>query len=134
MKIAVQPRTFKNCNLAIGEDQYQSHVSAATFIPSATEVVWKGASEGAVFTDMTRASWKLQLDYAQDWETADALSRYLHEHEGEIVPVEFQPVDGGAAFTAMVIITPGPAGGTVDATMTGSVTLGVQGKPNLPPL
>lgn len=132
--IAVAPILMGNATLTFGADGYQAHVSSATFTPSSTVVTWKGLTPSAVFTFGANATWTLDLELAQDWETASALSRYLFENEGQVVAVVFEPVDGGASVSADVIVTPGAIGGAVDAVATATVSLGVQGKPVLSPL
>ena len=129
--IAVQPILMGNASLTFGADGYQAHVSSATFTPTSSVVTWKGLSPAAVFSFGANATWTLDLELAQDWETASALSRYLYENEGQTVAVVFEPVDGGASVTADVIITPGAIGGAVDAVATATVSLGVQGRPLL---
>lgn len=132
--IAVQPFMMGNASLTFGTDGYEAHVSSATFTPSSSIVTWKGLTPSAVFSFGANATWTLDLELAQDFETADALARYLFENEGTTVTVVFEPVDGGASVTAEVIITPGAVGGAVDAVATSTVSLGVQGKPVLSPL
>lgn len=129
--IDVKPRVFKNYLLKIDLDNYEKHVSEVSLIPSASAQTWKGASPGASFTDMTSATWTAQLAFAQDWETTDSLSQYLFENEGQEVTMEFSPTGEatGPKFTLDVIITPGQAGGAIDAYGTSTVTLGVQGRP-----
>lgn len=129
--IDVKPRVFKNYLLKVGADNYEAHVSEVTLIPSASAQTWKGAAPDAMFTDMTIATWTVQLAYAQDWETDDSLALYLLENEGEEVEMVFSPTGSatGPKFTVDVIITPGQAGGAIDAFGTATVTLGVQGRP-----
>lgn len=129
--IAVQPILMGDATLTFGADGYQAHVSSAVFTPSSSVVVWKGLTPTAKFSFGASASWTLDLELAQDWATAAALSRYLFENEGETVAVVFEPVDGGASVSADIIITPGSIGGAVDTVATSTVSLGVQGKPVL---
>lgn len=133
--IAVQPFVLRDCTLAIGADNYEAHVSQVQFDPSASTQTWKGLTPTAVFTDSTTATWTCTLAYAQDWVTADSLSQYLHEHEGESVAATFVPKvgTGQPSVTATLIITPGSIGGTVDSFATATVTLGVSGKPTIVP-
>ena len=131
--IAVQPIVLRDVLLTIGTDSYQKHVSGVTFTPSASTVTWQGLTPDASFTAPVTATWAVTLDHAQDWETEDSLSLYLFENEGEEVPMLFEPVAGGAGFSADVIITPGSIGGAVNSVATGSVTLGVNGRPTVIP-
>lgn len=128
----VAPFSMKNAVVQIDVDDYAAAVSAATITPSASTVTWKGLKPASVFSDTGAPTWTLQLDYAQDWSDPDSLSRYLHDHTGQTKTVIITPVDGsGASFTLDVIITPGAIGGAVDQVATASVTLGVDGEPQL---
>jgi hypothetical protein len=127
--IDVKPRVLKNYLLKIGADNYEKHVSGVTLTPSGSIVSWQGAHPEATFTDSTPPTWAAQLDYAQDWETANSLSVYLMNHEGEHIPCEFSPLGSGPKFTATLVVTAGTIGGVIGAFGTASVTCGVDGKP-----
>lgn len=127
--IAIQPFVLKDCAFKVAADNYEGHVSAVEFVPTANSVQWKGLTPSSVFTDVSTATWVCNLALAQDWETANSLSRYLFEHEGDAIAVEFEPIAGGTAFSATVVITPGSIGGTVDAVGVSTVSLGVRGRP-----
>ncbi|MBD8077695.1 hypothetical protein [Cellulosimicrobium arenosum] len=133
--IEVQPLVLKDVILIIGGetgDDYRKHVDAVTFTPSSSTITWTGLGLNT-HTDAAIATWTAVLNYVQDWETTDSLSRYLFEHEGETVEMEFAPRSGsGPSFTANVAITPGAIGGTVNTYATTSVTLGSD-KPVLVP-
>lgn len=132
--IAVKPIVLKDCLLTIAADNYEAHVSQVQFDPSTSAQTWQGMTPDASFTDTSTATWAATLAYAQDWVTPAALSRYLHEHEGEVKEMTFSPKAGGPSFTVEAIITPGAIGGTVNAFATATVTLPLQGKPVLAPL
>ena len=131
--IAVQPIVYKDVSLKIEADNYEAHVSKVELTPSVNTQTWKGLTPSASFTDSSSPAWVAALDYAQDWETPNSLSRYLFEHQGETVTAIFQPKAGSGlpAFTVELVITPGPIGGSIDAFSTGSVSLGVNGQPVL---
>lgn len=123
--IDVKPRVFKHYALKIGADNYEKHVSGVSLVPNAPTQTWQGAHPDSSFSDVQKATWTCQLEYAQDWETANSLSRYLMEHEGEIInAVEFSPLGSGPKFTANLTITPGTIGGAIGAFGTATVTLG----------
>lgn len=131
--VTVKPFVLKDVLLKIDADNYEAHVSQVEFTPSASTQTWTGLA-GNTVTDVSTATWAATLAYAQDWETADSLSRYLYDHEGDEVAVEFTPRSGsGPKFTASLIITPGAIGGTVNGFATATVTLGMSGKPVLVP-
>jgi len=130
-QIAVNPFMMRDCVLTVAADSYEKHVSAVEFVPSGSVVNWKGLTPDAVFSYGTNATWVCNLSYAQDWATADSLSRYLFENEGDEIAVTFEPVAGGPGVSATLIITPGSIGGAVDSVAVSTVSLGVKGKPTL---
>jgi hypothetical protein len=134
--LTVKPLTMKEVDLLIGSgtpDDFAAHCSSVTFTPSGSVVTWNGLKRNS-FTDATVPTWTCGLDYAQDWESANSLSRYLFEHEGEHLPVTFKPTsEAGPTFTGVVIVTPGAIGGAVNAVATASVTLGMESRPTLVP-
>jgi hypothetical protein len=124
-QIAVDPLVLKDVILTVETDTYEKHVSGVTFEPSSSTIRWQGLTPDSKFTSVTSADWTCKLDYVQDWETADSLSAYLFEHEGEEVDVVFKPRSGsGPTFTATLTITPGSIGGTVNTYATTTATLG----------
>jgi len=132
--IAVKPFVLKDVLLTVEDDNYEAHVSQVQFDPSSSVQTWQGLTPASVFTDATVATWTCTLAYAQDWETADSLSLYLHENEGESIDVVFKPRSGsGPSVEATLIVTPGAIGGTVNQFATATVTLGCQGKPTIVP-
>lgn len=123
--IAVVPLVLKDVTLTIGSNGYEKHVSSVTFTPKSSTISWQGLSPDSKFTDVTSAEWTCVLEYAQDWDTTDSLSRFLFENEGETEAVVFKPRSGGTpSFGANLTITPGAIGGKVNAFATTSVTLG----------
>lgn len=133
--IAVQPIVLKDVLLTVGTDNYEAHVSEVVFEPSTSIQTWQGLTPTATFTDATGATWTCKLTFAQDWATANSLSKYLFDNEGTTKAVKFKPkkpATGTApTWSATVVIVPGSIGGTVNTFATASVVLGVQGKPAL---
>lgn len=133
-EISIQPIVLSNCKLTItpktgtGGGEYQNHVSQAEFQPSSPTASWKGLG-GRSFTGVGKASWVLALGFAQDWETAGALSAFLYDHETEELHVVLEPVSGGEAWEADIFAVPGAIGGSVDGVAVASVTAPVDGKP-----
>lgn len=131
----VQPLVLKDVIAKIGnaEMDYRKSFSKIEFTPSSSSSTWTGLGLNT-HTDNATATWQANLTYVQDWDSADSFSRFLHDHEGETVPMEFAPRSGsGPSFTADIVITPGAIGGTVNAFAETSVALGVDGKPTLVP-
>ncbi|WP_163187019.1 hypothetical protein [Cellulosimicrobium sp. SL-1] len=134
--IEVQPYTLKDVTFITSlsggaSSDYKKHLSGVTFTPTASTVTWNGLGSNS-FTDVATATWVCTLDYAQDWETTDSLSRFLHEHEGEEIEVTFKPVSSKLpTIEATLIVTPGAIGGAFGAVASASVSLGVNGRPEL---
>jgi hypothetical protein len=134
-QIAIAPIVIKDAIITIGLDDYEKNVSSATFKPSVntTKVTWQGMTPAATFSDagVPEVTWDLELEYAQDWETANSLSSYLLTNSGLSKTVIVQPQRGSGKkrFTATVTIVPGPIGGKVNDVAVGSVTLAVTGAP-----
>lgn len=130
-EIPVKPFVLKDVELLIGADDYAAHVSRVQFTNARQTVTWQGLSPDASFSDSSSPTWQAVLDYAQDWETPNSLSRYLMANDGQTKTAKFKPRKGVGlpAFTADVIIAAGPIGGQGQAVQVGSVTLGVVGAP-----
>ena len=85
--IEVQPLVLKDIELVIGtSDDFRKHVDSVTFTPSASSISWTGLG-GNTHTETSVATWTCGLNYAQDWDSEESLSRYLFENEGDTVPV-----------------------------------------------
>jgi hypothetical protein len=125
--LTVEPLVLKDVELTLeaAGDDFRKHVSGVTFTPTSAQQTWTGLGLNT-HTDSGTPTWVLQLDYVQDWSSADSLSRYLYDHEGDTnVPASFRPISGaGPSFTANVSIVPGAIGGQVNAYAATSVTLG----------
>lgn len=132
--IGIDPIVLRDASLTIGADSYESNVSGVTFTPSSSVVSWSGLTPEDTYSFPGVTTWTCDLEYAQDWTTADSLSRYLHENEGEAVTAVFEPKNGDPAVTATIVIAPGAIGGTVNTVAVGSVSLGVNGKPAVAPV
>jgi hypothetical protein len=109
--------------ITIDGDAFEGQVSAAVFTPTTSQVNWT-AIDGSTHGFQTPSTWVLDLTLAQDWNFADALSRYLHENEGNSVTVVLEPVDGQPGATATVQIAPGAIGGDTTAVAESTVSLG----------
>lgn len=132
--IAVSPFQMTDCLLTVEADNYEAHVSTVEFAPSSTAAQFKGLTPSAVFNFAGAPTWTCNLTFAQDWSTANSLSRYLFENAGAEIDVTFEPVKGGPAVTATLVAQPGSIGGAVDSVATSTVALGVVGKPTLEPI
>lgn len=133
-QVMPEPFVLKNATLKIGAtDTYEGSVSEVTFTPTVQTLTWQGMTPAASYSDTSSPSWVATLGYPQDWKTPNSLSRYLYDHQGETVPVEFTTNPGAGVWTADLIITPGAVGGPVNAYAVATVQLGVSGQPQFTP-
>ena len=131
----VNPLVLKDVVLRFGDadtgHDFRKHADQVTFTPSSSQATWTGLGANT-HSDVSTATWTCVVNYVQDWDTTNSLSRFLYENEGAEIPVLFQPKSGtGPSFEATVIITPGAIGGPVNSFATTSVTLGCKAKPEL---
>ena len=86
----IDPLVLKDVVLQFGDAEtgkdFRKHVDQVTFTPSSSQMTWTGLGANT-HSDVTTATWTVALNYAQDWDTADSLSRYLFENERAEVPV-----------------------------------------------
>lgn len=132
--IAVKPFVLKDCTVTIKDGvtnvgDYQSHVSKVSIDPNTPTQTWKGLTPAAVFVDSGNPEWMCNVEYAQDYETANSFAQYLLANPGKQVTMEFTPKTGGKKATVTVVLVPGSIGGTVGAFATASVGLPVVGQP-----
>ena len=133
-KVAVAPLFMKDCLFRVGPEasgfDFEAHLSGVVFTPATSMQSWKGLTPESVHTDGSAPTWTADLSYVQDWETANSLSNYLFAHQGETVPVKFEPKKGGKPIYAKIVIQPGAIGGQVDSFAATTVSLGVSGAPS----
>lgn len=129
-EITLAPILLSDIDLTIGTNGYAGSVSSAALVPQTNIVTWKGMKPGKSYSFPTDPTWQLNLNFAQDWETANSLSLYLMDHAGELVEdCLLAPKSGGQAFNVDLILVPGQIGGDGDTVATAQVTIGVQGAP-----
>lgn len=121
-----------SATLTLDGDAFSGEVSGATFTPSKTDASFT-AINGVTQNFSSPATWVLDLSLAQNWDTAAALSRYLHENEGDSVPAVLTPHDGSPTATATVTLSPGSIGGEAAAVAASTVSL-ASTKPALGPV
>lgn len=129
--VAVKPFVLRDVALMIGVDNYEAHVSQCEFVPTTPQLTWTGLANNTVSASGT-ATWVLTLSGAQDWETANSLSQYLHANEGIEVPVSLTPADGSGTFDTTLTIAPANIGGSAAAFSVFTVTMGCT-KPEFTP-
>lgn len=119
--MAFQPFILGQSVLTLDGDAYEGQIAGAIFTPTTATVPFT-AINSDTFTFATPSTWVLDLTYAQDWQDAAALARYLHENEGSVVAAVFTPIAGGETVSANVTIAPG-AIGAADVTTVASSTV-----------
>ena len=129
VKSLPNPFYFEDALLKIGAgaDTFEGHCSKIELVPG-SNVEWAGLTPTARFAKA--GDWSMNIDLAQDYETAGSFSNYLFDHEGEVVPFEFSPIDGGQKFYGTLTVSAAGIGGGQGAVATSSVSLKVSGKPS----
>ena len=110
-----------SATLTLDGDAFSGEVSGATFTPSKTDASFT-AINGVTQNFSSPATWVLDLGFAQEFD-ADALARYLHENEGDVVAAVLTPHDGSPTATANVTLSPGAIGGEAAAVAASTVSL-----------
>lgn len=126
--VPVAPMVPKDWDVIVAGSNHKMAVNKCELVPATQTQSWTGGG-GNSHTDQTTPTWSVNVDYAQDWDTEGSFAQYLFDNAGETVALEFRPRSGGVGFGALVIITPGTIGGSINSFMTASITLGVDGKP-----
>lgn len=129
--IALAAFVLKSALLSVAADNYEKHVGKVMFNPSVNAATFKGI-DGSVSRDTSIPEWTIDIEYAQDWTTANSLAAYLLANAGTTKTLVFSPQGsavGKPKFTIDAIIQPGPIGGAVDEMQTGTVTLACVGQP-----
>ncbi|GAA5205864.1 hypothetical protein [Microbacterium kyungheense] len=130
------PTYMTESKVTLGEGaglDYGAEVSGFQLVPTYQTATWKGLKPGSVYTKSGKATWVLTINFGQDHEAATSLSTFLFEHEGETMPYDVEPIDGGTAFSGTLIAQAGPIGGEVDQFGNATVNLPVNGKPTRTP-
>lgn len=127
--ITTPPYVVRDAVITFGSDNFQASIKSARLVPTSSSTVEKGMTPSAVYTLTSSASWTLELEFFQGYDSTDLTVKLFNE-EGEEETFVVEPIAGGAGFSGTVILTPAAIGGAVDQTAVSSVTLGVQGKPS----
>lgn len=130
--MAFNPFIMSDVVAKIDGTEYAEQLSTVEFAPSGgAPVTWKGLAKGSSFTFSSTSTWVCNLALAQDWQNEESLARFLYDHEGEEVDVEFRPNGGtGTPIYATIYAVPGSIGGAIDSVAVQTVSCGVLGKPS----
>lgn len=127
------PLYMSNSTLKIAADNYEAAVNSVTITPTTNTTTFKGLTPTAVFKRNDAPDWTAEVQHVQDWETPTSLSNYLLAHAGETVEMVFEPDAGGPSVIVEVVLAPPSIGGAVGAFATSTVSMGVNGQPELVP-
>lgn len=127
----VSPLNMVDAVLTEADTDYAKAISVMQLVPSASSTTKRGLKPDAVWTFGSKATWVLNLTFAQDWETPGSFSEFLFENEGQKKTFTIEPATGGRSVTVEVYLQPGQIGGTVDTGPDATVSLPVVGKPQL---
>lgn len=137
-KIAVKPFVLRDCTLNIKDGatdigDFEAHVSRVEITPTTSVQVFKGLTPTSVHQDVASPEWTANVDYAQDWETANAWAQYTLANVGKKVTAKFTPKNGTGlkSITVTITLLPGGIGGTVGSFATASGAYPVDGQPVL---
>jgi len=128
--IAAKPYLTLAAEASLGTDDYHAHISQFEFQPaqptaSITDI------NGEVTKFGGKSGYVLALGVFQDWKTANSLSTYLFEHDGEDATASIA-VPGGT-WSATVVCAAPHIGGTGNQPAVSQLTLQVKGKPEFTP-
>lgn len=127
--ITSKPHMF-TASFSIGTDEYTAHVSQAEWTPSQPTATVTDIS-GTVYNFGGKSGYVLNLTGFQDWETANSLSSFLTENDGETAAVTLEVPGGSWAGTVVLAAT--TIGGTANSPAVFSVALQTAGKPVFTP-
>jgi hypothetical protein len=131
--VTLAPLYLNDVSFVVEDDDYQAAIQSVAFTPSSKTVTEVGGTPDAVYTFPGPTSWTCDLSFMQDWSTANSLSLYLFNNDGQSKAVTFVPNTGGPTITATVVITAGAIGGDIGSVGKAKVSLGVSGKPVITP-
>lgn len=128
--IAASPYLTLAAEASFGTDNYKAHISQFEFQP--TQPTSTITDIGGTVTNFGGVSgYVLALGVFQDWATANSLSSYLFEHDGEDATASIE-VPGGV-WSATVVCAAPHIGGTGNQAAVSQLTLQVKGKPVFTP-
>lgn len=112
---------------------HSCEVTGTRLVPEGGETQRTRVACGSDATDVSPASFSLELDYMVDW-NAGSLYRLLLEHEGELAAYEWEPdpVNApGVKLSGTGRLTNGTATGTVGQWDTGTASLPLDARPTI---
>lgn len=125
IKTPTLPYAMNAATLTLGADDWTAAVTQAEIQPQAGTVVT--GIGGHKYRG--KSTFQLAVGHIQDADIA-GLTRYLFDHEGEVVTFALTPVEDGIEWTGEVVLAPTAIGGTGGTDLAqASATLEVVGRP-----
>ena len=139
--MAFKSYVMRDAVLVFGESEtggvaFQCQARSVTLTPDVNIQRIKTLCPDGQFADVDNPEWTLEIGYLvgeDDGETptVEILSDYLLEHFGEKQDVYFRPRTGGPGYKVTVTIIPGGIGAEQGSFSEQSVSLPVDGQPEL---
>lgn len=127
--IVPKPYEINTATLTLGSDTFQKACRRAEAVPTHAGNTFD-AIDGASYPLGGTPSWVLNVELAQDWDTASSLAIYLMEHDGEEVTFEYLPTATAVRkITGTLLCRAISMGGQSKAAAVSTVTLPIVGLP-----
>lgn len=134
--MAFKPLYMKDVDLVLGDDatgqNFKCQLRSVTLTPDANIERIKTLCPTGQFANVDDPEWNLELGYLYGTDDAgQSLADYLLENSGQQVDFQFAPISGGAGYQGTVTLVPGPIGGEQGSFSEQSVSLPVDGQPEV---
>jgi hypothetical protein len=126
--IAPAPVVMNDATLKIGTNNYELTISTASLTPTMPTTRFNGIGGNTIVSGGT-PTWQLGLNTLQDFETADALTKYALANVGTIVAAQLYVASGGTGYGFNVLVGPPVIGGDVNAQLASPFTWEVVDQP-----
>lgn len=135
-----KPIMMKDVDLILGDEStgtnFKCQMRSITLKPNVSVQKLKTLCPDGRYADVDDPEWDLELGYAYGEDdgtatTTEVLAEFLLENSGTKKPFAFRPRSGGKGYKGIVTLLPGPVGGSQGAWMEGSVTLPLEGQPEI---
>lgn len=118
--------------LEVGADNYTAGVTSCALVPATPKAKVTDIG-GGVQAFVGEPEWDLVVTFSQDWKTPGSLSFKSIEWHGQAKTVTYTPEDGGAVLEVTVVWEAAQAGGAAKSHQVATLTMGVNGQPDITP-